>query len=93
MQPGWKLIGVIPDSAWDTAAVTFQITVDATNYFDVYNEGVEYSLPGVLASDYNRVDMAMFYGARAIKVRSGTSGTAVNQVDDSIVTLVFWQLE
>lgn len=93
MDATWKLVAVITDSAWDTNAMTFQATVDGTNYFSVYNEGTEYSLAGVVASALNRVDLNVFLGARAIKVRSGTAASAVNQVDATVVTLVFFRID
>lgn len=88
-----ELVAVITASTWDTAAVTFQASVDGTNFFNVYNEGTEYSLTGVVASAYNRVSINVFLGARYLKVRSGTAGSATNQADATIVTLVFWQVE
>lgn len=93
MNPDWKLVAVMPASTWDTNAMTFQISVDGSTYANVYNEGTEYSLAGVVASGYNRVDMNMFLGARKIKVRSGTAGSAVNQTSATEVKLVFWKLD
>jgi hypothetical protein len=85
-----RLVAIIMDAAWDTNAVTFQVSVDGTNYFNLYNEGTEYSLAGVVASAYNAVDINVFLAARYVKVRSGTAAAAVNQVGDAVVTLVMW---
>ena len=87
-----RLVGVITPSGWDTQAMTFQVSHDGTNYTNLYNEGTEYSIAGVVASAYNRVDAAMFFGARAVKVRSGTAGTPANQSGAVILTLVCWSL-
>jgi hypothetical protein len=87
-----RLVAIITDSAFDTNAVTFQVSHDASTYTNLYNEGTEYSIAGVVASAYNRVDAAMFYGARTVKVRSGTAASAVNQSGATVVTLVCWSL-
>jgi hypothetical protein len=85
-----RLVGIITDAEWDTNAVTFQACVDGTNFFNLYDEGTEYSLAGVVASTYNRVDMNVFLGVRQVKVRSGTAAAAVNQVGATTITLVLW---
>jgi hypothetical protein len=83
-----RLLGIITDSAWDTNAVTFQGSVDGTNFFNLYKEGTEYSLAGVVASTYQALDPVVFLGVRAVKVRSGTAAAAVNQTGDAVITLV-----
>lgn len=88
-----RLIAVITASTWDTAAMTFQASTDGTNFFNVYNEGTEYSLAGVVASAFNRVNVNVFLGARYIKVRSGTAASAVTQSGATIVTLVYWKMD
>lgn len=85
---GYCVVGVITDSAWDTNAMTFQVSADGTNYFNLYKEGTEYNLAGVVASAYNAVDPAVFMGAVNLKVRSGTAAAAVNQAGAAVVTLV-----
>jgi hypothetical protein len=87
-----RLVAIIMDAAWDTNAVSFQVSVDGTNYFNLYDEATEYSMAGVTASTYRKIDWTVFQGARYVKVRSGTAAAAVNQVGDSIVTLVMWNL-
>jgi hypothetical protein len=85
---GGALVAIIPDSAWDTNAVTFQASLDGTNWFNLYNGGTEYSLAGVVASAFCAVDPDLFLGARYVKVRSGTGAAAVNQTGAVVVTLV-----
>jgi hypothetical protein len=92
LPPNGRLVGVITDAAWDTNAMTFQVSVDGTTYVNLYNAGTEYSMAGIVASAYNAVNPDVFSGARYVKVRSGTAGTAVNQVGDAVVTLVMWKL-
>ena len=86
-------VAVITDAAWDTNAMTFQASVDGTNFFNVYNEGTEYSLAGVVASAFNRIDQQVFFGAAKLKVRSGPAAAGVNQADATVVTLVTWHID
>ena len=83
-----KLLAVITAATWDTNAITFQASFDGTNFFNVWNDSGEYSIAAVPASTYVAINPMYFLGARSIKVRSGTSAAAVNQVDATIVTLV-----
>ena len=85
---GRVLVGVITASTWDVAKMTFQASLDGTNFFDVTYKGTEYEVASVTAAKFIAVDPEVFYGAKYIKVRSGTSGSATNQVDATIVTLV-----
>jgi len=85
---GRSVAGIITDAAWDTQAVTFQVSIDGTNYFNLYNAGTEYSLAAVVASSAHAVNPDVFAPFRYVKVRSGTAGLAANQVDASTVTLV-----
>ena len=88
---GGRLVAIITDAAWDTNAVTFQVSVDGATYFNLFNEGTEYSLAGVVASNYNAVDHIVFLGARYVKVRSGTAAVPAAQAGDTVITLVMMQ--
>ena len=85
---GRVLVGVITASSWDVAKMTFQASLDGNNFFDVTYKGTEYEVASVTAAKFIAVDPEVFYGAKYIKVRSGTSGAPTNQVDATIVTLV-----
>lgn len=88
-----KLAAIILPSGWTTQSVTFQVSTDGVNYYNLYNEGTEYALSSVLASTFQRLDIALFYGVNYVKVRSGTAASPQNQAGGDIVTLVCWQLE
>lgn len=85
---GRVLVGVITASTWDAAKMTFQASLDGTNFFDVTYKGTEYEVASVTAAKFIAVDPEVFYGAKYIKVRSGASAAPTNQVDATIVTLV-----
>jgi hypothetical protein len=87
-----RLAAFITPAGWAANAVTFQASVDGVNYFNVYDEGAEYTCAAVPASAYCRVDMNVFHTARYIKVRSGTAAVPANQAGGDIVTLVMWDM-
>lgn len=85
---GRVLVAVITASTWDAAKMAFQASLDGTNWFVVTYKGTEYEVASVTAAKYIAVDPEVFYGAKYIKVQSGISTAATNQVDATIVTLV-----
>lgn len=85
---GTTLSGYIMPSAWTTADLTFQGSVDGTNFSALYDSfGNEINHP-VAASRFVALNPADFAGIRYLKIRSGTTGTPVNQAAERIITLV-----
>lgn len=85
---GHLLVGFALPAAWTTADLTFLVSPDGVNYFNLVDgAGTEVKVVGV-PSSYAVVDPRTFSGIRFIKVRSGTSGTPVNQGADRIVTII-----
>jgi hypothetical protein len=75
----------IPDP-WTAADLTFQASMDGTTFFDMRNAaGVELQVP-VTAGDWISFDLEDFAAPLEIKIRSGTSGTPVNQGADRVLT-------
>lgn len=72
-----KLTSVQIPSSWTAATITFQGSLDGTNFFNVVDgdgNEVEYQ------ADASRlIPIQPFEGANWMKIRSGTSGTPVNQ--------------
>ena len=89
---GYRLVGLCTAATWDAANITFQVSNDGTNFFDLTNAGTEYEVASVTGAKAVALDASLFIGWDYVRVRSGTSGAATKQVDDSIVTLVFYQL-
>ena len=88
---GLRLTGVATAATWDAAKISFAVSSDGTNFFALYDEagaevGVSAALTGACAVALNPND---FSGWDYIKVRSGLAAAATNQVDATIVTLVF----
>lgn len=77
-----RLHRIIMPSSWTTAALSFQVSYDGTNFADLFNKDGEVSLAAtsvVAASRSIVVDQTAFYGVRWLKIRSGLTGAAVNQ--------------
>ncbi len=81
--------GIIMPAAWTAAALTFQAAAGSGGtYVDMYDGGAEKS-ETVGASQYIVLDPTKFLGVPFLKVRSGTTGTPVNQgADRSLVLMV-----
>jgi hypothetical protein len=84
---GRKLVAIIMPASWTAASLTFQGSVNDTDYFDLYDGATERALT-VAASRYVMQNIGDWVGARYLKVRSGTSGSAVNQGGARVITLV-----
>lgn len=71
---------------WDTADLTFQCSYDNVTFCNMYDDsGNEYtvSVPTTDGGDWLSLDPADFVGINYIKLRSGTSGTPVQQTNAS----------
>jgi len=78
---GYRVSGIQMPSSWTTAALTFQGSVDGVTFNDIYDEaGVEFSVAAA-ASIYIGLDAGALELSDIpyLKVRSGTTGTPVNQ--------------
>ena len=79
---------VIP-AAWTTANITIQTSYDGVNFNDFYDSvGSEYTITVGGASRSILLPLADFIGVEWIKLRSGTTGTPVNQAADRTISIV-----
>jgi|SRR6185369_11103947 len=80
------LCALIMPSAWTVANLTFQASESLAGvYNNVYDSsGTELQITAA-ASRHITLNPLNFAGMRFIKVRSGTSGAAVNQAADRII--------
>jgi hypothetical protein len=89
---GGDLVGIQFPSAWTAADLTFQASADGVNFSELFDDAatpVVISV-GADASLYVAISAAKrLVGLRFIKVRSGTSGTPVNQGAERKLLLVF----
>lgn len=84
-----NFFGVIMPASWTAASLTFQGSFDGTTFYDLYDEnGIEVSFT-VSASRYVIISTpAKFLGLKKLKIRSGTSGTPVNQGADRVIGVI-----
>lgn len=84
---GGRLTSVAVASDWTAAVITFQGSQDGVTWYNIYDSaGNEVSVT-IAAGDLASVDN--FDGAVYMKVRSGTSGSPVNQTNaESVVLLI-----
>ena len=83
----WEVVGIVMPDTWTAANLTFQSALDVT-YQNVYKEdGTEYTVTAAASRNIG-LDPVMFRHAAKLKIRSGTSGSAVNQTADRTVTLL-----
>lgn len=86
---GQALVGIAMPSGWTAANLTLQASADGATYNNVYDAaGTEYTITAA-ASRFIQVPVTSTQGFRSIKVRSGTSGSAVTQGADRDLVLVF----
>lgn len=86
---GRTLIGIRMPAAWTTANLTFQVVEDGVttpvNFYDYTGAEV---IVVATTSIFIRLNPADWLSVRSIIVRSGTSGTAVAQGAQRLITLV-----
>ena len=88
---GSAVVGIVMPADWTAANLTLQASADDSTYNNVYDElGTEKTIV-VSTSRYIPLNPADFLGANSIKVRSGTSGTAVNQAAARSVIIVLYR--
>lgn len=78
-----RMAGIITPVAWTAAALTFQASADGTNFFDLYDAATERTLASgampTAAQRHLHLPPLEWKSINYVKVRSGTSGSPVNQ--------------
>lgn len=84
-----RLFAIHMPAAWTTADLTFQGSYnDGETYLDLYDEtGAEVTVTAA-AARYILIDPNKWFGLRNIKIRSGTSGSAVNQGAERVLNII-----
>jgi hypothetical protein len=82
------IIAIIMPSAWTSANLTLQASIDGATYYSVYNmDGDEYTITAS-ASRYIVFSPHEFQWARYVKLRSGTADTPVSQDAARSITII-----
>lgn len=89
---GTSILGFIAPAAWTAAALNIETSVDGTNWvtaglFDSAGAAVS-SWSSITAGAGYSVDPVAMLAWRYIRLRSGTTGTPVNQGADRVFTIV-----
>lgn len=82
------LVAIQPDDGWNTAAISFQARSENNALGDLKFEGSELTANAIEAEEYVTFTPGKFAGVQFLKVRSGTSASAVSQTGDSVITLI-----
>lgn len=85
---GSSLVGIVMPAAWTAANLTFQGSSDDSVFNNLYDDaGTEVTVTAA-AARYIAVQPSEFVGFDTLKIRSGTSGTAVTQAAARTITLI-----
>jgi hypothetical protein len=82
-----SLHGILLPSVWTTANLTFQASVDGTNFFEMYDDAGNEITVTAAAARYCALDPTRWRAINCLIVRSGTSATPVNQVAAAAIIL------
>lgn len=85
---GESLWGIIMPSAWTTAVITFSVSNDNVTYYPLRYNGSEHQQAEAAASVAITIDPVILNPGRYVKVRSGTSASAVAQGAERVITLL-----
>lgn len=86
---GSRLFAINMPASWTTANLTFQGSDrGGGTYNNIYDENGNELTVTAAASQFIILEPLKFLGLRNLKIRSGTSGLAVNQGADRAITLV-----
>jgi hypothetical protein len=78
-------------SAWTAAVLTFQGSSDGTNFYNIYDENGSEVYAVVDISQRVHINKIELSELKAIKLRSGLSGSAVNQGASRTIYLEIWE--
>lgn len=89
---GLLLARIDMPATWQAANLTFQVANDGATFGNVHKDGIEYT---VIAAQALRLMIPASDGVAlqgSLKIRSGTSGSPVNQTTDRVLTLIAIEL-
>ena len=85
---GTHPVALVMPAAWDAASITFQTSDDGTTWSNLYDSSSEYTISSAGASRRIILNPSDFASVTYLKIRSGTSGAAVNQTADRIIKVI-----
>lgn len=86
---GFHFLGILMPAGWTAASLSFQGSVDGTNFGSIfYDTGLEYTYSVDAGLFIVITNSARFNPIHSIKIRSGTHAAPVNQGAERIFTLI-----
>ena len=85
---GTTFSGYVTPAAWTSANITFQASVDGTNFFNLYDSFGNEVTNVVSTSRFVSLVPSDMASIRYLKFRSGTSATPVSQAAERQITIV-----
>ena len=85
---GGVLCGIIMPSGWTAASITMQASNDGVNYYNLYDETGGEITYTVDVSRYIKTSPSEVFAVPYIKLRSGTSASAVVQEAERVLQLI-----
>jgi len=85
---GYVPYGIQMPAAWTAAGLSFEVSDDGAAFADLYDATAEYTLAAGVSRAIGFPGGNIFTGFKYIKVRSGTTGTPVNQGADRIIDIL-----
>lgn len=74
------ILSILVPSGWDDAVLTFQVSIDGITFYELLDEdGGAVSLTVAAGTVARITNLDQWAGFNYLKIRSGTSGTPVNQ--------------
>lgn len=91
---GARPVAILMPGTWTSADLTFQGSFDGTTYGNLYDaSATEVTVTNAAATArYITLDPSKFASCVYLKVRSGTSGSAVNQGADRLIVIIAQRL-
>lgn len=84
-----RLFAIQMPTSWTSANLTFQVSTDGTNYYNLYDDtGTEVTWTAAASQVIQSSNPGRWLAFQYLKVRSGTSGSAVNQGGARTLTFV-----
>lgn len=78
-----QLLALQVPAAWTAADITLQVSPDADKWYDVYSDAGDEVAIKASAGRHVTLSLQYLAGVQYARLRSGTSGTPVNQVADA----------
>ncbi|MGY4295388.1 hypothetical protein ACVWXN_003483 [Bradyrhizobium sp. i1.4.4] len=84
-----RMFAILMPAAWTAAALTFQASIDGTNFFNVYDDaGNEVTVQAAASRFVVLASPLLYLGIQRLMIRSGTNGTPVAQGADRVLQLI-----